>query len=58
MRIYMEADYAAMSKRAANIIAAEVIKKPDCVLGLATGPRQRRKLTHLIKNVSVHSMMN
>ena len=37
MRIYMEADYAAMSKRAANIIAAEVIKKPDCVLGLATG---------------------
>ena len=37
MRIYMEADYATMSKRAANIIAAEVIKKPDCVLGLATG---------------------
>jgi len=37
MRIYMEADYAAMSKRAANIIAAEVIKKPNCVLGLATG---------------------
>ena len=37
MRIYMEADYAAMSKRAANIIAAEVIRKPNCVLGLATG---------------------
>ena len=35
--IYKEADYAAMSRRAANIIAAEVIRKPDCVLGLATG---------------------
>ncbi|MDD6160143.1 MAG: glucosamine-6-phosphate deaminase [Oscillospiraceae bacterium] len=37
MRIYQEADYEAMSRRAANIIAAEVIRRPDCVLGLATG---------------------
>ena len=37
MRIYVEADYDAMSRRAANVIAAEVIRKPDCVLGLATG---------------------
>ena len=37
MRIYREADYAAVSRRAANIISAEVIRKPDCVLGLATG---------------------
>jgi len=37
MRIYEEADYAAMSRRAANLISAEVIRKPDCVLGLATG---------------------
>ena len=37
MRIYQEADYAAMSRRAANIMAAEIIRKPDCVLGLATG---------------------
>lgn len=37
MRIYCEKDYQAMSRRAANIIAAEVIRKPDCVLGLATG---------------------
>jgi len=37
MRIYCEKDYEAMSRRAANIIAAEVIRKPDCVLGLATG---------------------
>ena len=37
MRIYQEADYAAVSRRAANLISAEVIRRPDCVLGLATG---------------------
>ena len=37
MRIYMEKDYAAMSRRAALIIAAEIHKNPACVLGLATG---------------------
>ena len=37
MRIYLEADYAAMSRRAANLIAAEVIRRPNCVLGLTTG---------------------
>ena len=37
MRIYREADYDAMSRRTAAIIAAEVVRKPDCVLGLATG---------------------
>ena len=37
MRIYQEADYEAMSRRAANLISAEVIRRPDCVLGLATG---------------------
>lgn len=37
MRIYREKDYAAMSRRAANLISAEVIRRPDCVLGLATG---------------------
>ena len=37
MRIYREKDYNAMSRRAANIIAAQVLSKPDCVLGLATG---------------------
>lgn len=30
-------DYAAMSKKAADILAAQLILKPDCVLGLATG---------------------
>ena len=37
MRIYKVPDYAAMSSRAADIIAAQVTLKPNCVLGLATG---------------------
>ena len=37
MRIIKAKDYAEMSRKAANIIAAQVIAKPDCVLGLATG---------------------
>ncbi|MCI8737125.1 MAG: glucosamine-6-phosphate deaminase [Lachnospiraceae bacterium] len=37
MRIYRAKDYDDMSCKAANIISAQVILKPDCVLGLATG---------------------
>lgn len=37
MRIYRAKDYEAMSRKAANIISAQVLIKPDCVLGLATG---------------------
>lgn len=37
MKIYETKDYEAMSRKAAEIIAAQVITKPDCVLGLATG---------------------
>lgn len=37
MKIYQEKDYDALSRRASNLISAEVIRKPDCVLGLATG---------------------
>ncbi len=37
MRIYKAKDYEDMSRKAANIISAQVILKPDCVLGLATG---------------------
>lgn len=37
MKIYLEKDYEAMSRRAAHIIAAEVYRNPACVLGLATG---------------------
>ena len=37
MRIYREKDYEAMSLRAAQVMAAEIIHRPNCVLGLATG---------------------
>ena len=37
MRIIRTKDYEDMSRRAAAIIAAQVVLKPDCVLGLATG---------------------
>ena len=36
-KIVKARDYADMSRKAANIISAQVILKPDCVLGLATG---------------------
>lgn len=37
MKVYRAKDYNDMSRKAANIISALVITKPDCVLGLATG---------------------
>lgn len=37
MNICKAKDYKDMSRKAANIISAQVIMKPDCVLGLATG---------------------
>ncbi|MBQ7887269.1 MAG: glucosamine-6-phosphate deaminase, partial [Clostridia bacterium] len=37
MRIICTKNYADMSRKAAALIAAEVLHKPDCVLGLATG---------------------
>lgn len=37
MRIYRAKDYADLSRKTAKIIAAQVVMKPDCVLGLATG---------------------
>ena len=37
MKIYKAKDYKDMSRKEANIISAQVIMKPNCVLGLATG---------------------
>lgn len=37
MRIIKTKDYTDMSRKAAGMIAGQVIMKPDCVLGLATG---------------------
>jgi glucosamine-6-phosphate deaminase len=37
MKCYKAKDYKEMGRKAANIISAQIIMKPDCVLGLATG---------------------
>ena len=37
MIIYRAKNYQDMSRKAANIISAQIIMKPNCVLGLATG---------------------
>ena len=37
MKIYVADDYKGMSRKAANIVSAQVILNPSCVLGLATG---------------------
>ncbi len=37
IRFILTKDYDDMSRKAANVIAAQVVSKPNCVLGLATG---------------------
>lgn len=37
MKIIETEDYRKMSRKAAEILPAQVIARPDCVLGLATG---------------------
>ena len=49
MRIIKAKDYADMSKKAANIIAAQIQLKPDCVLGLATGSTPEGLYAELVK---------
>ena len=49
MRIIKTADYNEMSKAAANIIAAQMILKPNSVLGLATGSSPIGTYKELIK---------
>lgn len=49
MKIIHAKDYADMSRKAANIISAQVILDPDCVLGLATGTTPIGAYTQLIK---------
>ncbi|MCD8051594.1 MAG: glucosamine-6-phosphate deaminase [Clostridiales bacterium] len=49
MKIIRAKDYDHMSRQAANIISAQVILKPDCVLGLATGSSPIGTYEQLIK---------
>ncbi len=48
MNIIKAKDYQDMSRKAANIISAQIIIKPDCVLGLATGSTPIGTYTQLI----------
>lgn len=49
MRIIRTKDYDDMSRKAADIIAAQIIMKPDCVLGLATGSTPIGTYSRLVK---------
>lgn len=49
MRLIIEDDFKKLSKRAAKIIANAIIKKPDLVLGLATGSTPLGTYKELIK---------
>lgn len=49
MKIYKTANYEEMSRKAASIIAAQVILKPESVLGLATGSTPIGTYKHLIE---------
>lgn len=49
MRIYKKDNYISMSRQVANIISAQIIVKPSCVLGLATGSTPVGAYQQLIK---------
>ena len=49
MRVIRAKDYLDASRKVANIISAQVILKPDCVLGLATGSSPVGAYQQLIK---------
>lgn len=49
MKIFKAKDYEDMSRKAANIIASQIILKPDCVLGLATGSTPIGAYKHLVE---------
>lgn len=49
MRIIKTKNYEEMSRRAADIMAAQIILKPDCVLGLATGSTPEGLYAQLVR---------
>lgn len=49
MKIIVAKDYEEMSKKAADIVAAQVILKPDSILGLATGSTPVGMYRELVK---------
>jgi glucosamine-6-phosphate deaminase len=49
MNIYKVKDYEELSRKAANLISSQIILKPDCVLGLATGSTPAGTYEQLIR---------
>ena len=58
MRIYRAKDYEEMSRRAAGIVSAQIIMKPNCVLGLATGSSPVGTYKQLIEWYEKLDLMN
>ena len=52
MRVYRAKDYKDMSRKVANIISAQIILKPNSVLGLATGSTPIGTYSQLVKRRS------
>lgn len=53
MRVIIEENYESMSKRAASLISAQILLKPNSVLGLATGSTPLRMYKELINMYKV-----
>ncbi|WP_288054039.1 glucosamine-6-phosphate deaminase, partial [Caloranaerobacter azorensis] len=49
MKVLIVKDYEEMSRKAANIVASQIILKPDSVIGLATGDTPKGMYRELIK---------
>lgn len=54
MQICKVKNYQELSRKAANLIAAQIILKPDSVLGLATGSSPVGTYEHLVEIGRAH----
>ena len=52
MNIIHVSSYEELSRKAADLIAAQILLKPDCVLGLATGSTPIGAYQNLVKKIS------
>ena len=57
MKIFKMKDYDQMSQKAANLIAAQIITKPDCVLGLAPVPHRLVHTSSSLKNITTEILI-
>ena len=56
MKIFETKNYQEMSRKAANILSAQIILKPDCVLGLATGSSPIGTYDQLVEWYNKHDL--